>query len=186
MDEDKKLIENYFEGDTQALTFLIECNLKLIYRYAFRMTRSKEDAEDITQETFVKLWRNIEKFDLDKNFRTWLLGIAHNTAIDHLRKRKVFVFSDFDMNEEWGGFADTVADVAPLPPELFERAEKKNLLDAALGQLSPQAREVLMLYYEEDLTFAEIGDILNKPINTVKSQHRRALLVLKNILKGIV
>lgn len=178
--DDKKLIADYLEGDTEALAILVERNLKLIYRYAFRMTRDVEDAQDITQETFVKLWRNIEKFDLDKNFRTWLLGIAHNTALDLLRKKKDFVFSDFD--NETGGFSETIVDPAPLPPEIFERAEKKELLDDALGQISPTYREILTLYYEEDLTFAEIGTILNKPLNTVKSQHRRALSALKKIL----
>lgn len=179
-DEDKKLIANYLEGDTEALAILVEHNLKLVYRYAFRITRDVEDAQDITQETFVKLWRNIRKFDLDKNFHTWLLSIAHNTAIDLMRKRKDFVFSDFD--NETGDFSETIADPAPLPAEIFERAEKKKLLDDALGQISPTYREILTLYYEEDLTFAEIGTILNKPLNTVKSQHRRALSALKKIL----
>lgn len=181
-DEDKKLIAEYLAGDGEALAKLVEHNLKLIYRYAFRLARDEEDAEDITQETFVKLWRNIGKFDLDKNFRTWLLGIAHNTAIDLLRKKKVFVFSDFD--NEGGDFSETIADLTPLPPEIFARAEQKKLLDDALGQLSPASREILTLYYESDLTFAEIGAILNKSLNTVKSQHRRALQSLRKILES--
>lgn len=177
--EDKKIIEDYLLGNTGAFEVLVERNLRLVYRYAFRMARDKEDAEDIAQETFAKLWRNMRKFDTDKNFRTWLLGIAHNTAIDLLRKRKDFVFSDFD--NEGGDFSETIVDPAPLPPEIFERAEKNKLLDDALGQISPASREILTLYYEEDLTFNEIGTILNKPLNTVKSQHRRALLALKKI-----
>lgn len=182
--QDKKLIADYLEGDTDALALLIERNLKLVYRYAFRLARDAEDAEDITQETFVKLWRNIEKFDVNKSFRTWLLGIAHNTAIDLLRKRRAFVFSDFD--NETGDFSETIVDTAPLPPEIFERAEKKKLLDDALGQLSPTSREILALYYEEALTFNEIGTILNKPLNTIKSQHRRAMVALRKILEGLV
>lgn len=177
--KDKKLIEDYLEGNNVAFAELIELNLKLIYRYAFRMTRDIEDSEDITQETFVKLWKNIGKFDLDKNFRTWLLGIAHNTAIDFLRKKKDFVFSDFD--NDAGNFSETIADTALLPTEIFAQVEKKKLLDDALGRLSPMSREILILYYESDLTFAEIGTILNKPLNTVKSQHRRALSLLRKI-----
>ena len=182
--EDKKLIADYLGGDTGAFAVLVTHNLKLVYRYAFRMTKNEEDAEDITQETFVKLWRNIDKFDLDKNFRTWLLGIAHNTAIDFLRKRKNFVFSDFD--NEIGDFSETIADIAPLPPEIFARAEQKNLLEVALAKLSPLAREVLVLYFEEDLTFNEISTILKKPLNTVKSQQRRALLMLRKILEDLM
>lgn len=181
-DEDKKLTASYLNGDTEALAKLVERNLGLVYRYGFRMTRNDEDAQDVAQETFVKLWRNIQKFDSSKNFRTWLLGIAHNTAIDLLRKKKDIIFSDVNNIEEGGSFEESIVDVAPLPLEVFEQAEQKKLLDNALGQISPASREVLILYHEENLTFAQIGAILNKPLNTVKSQYRRALVSLRKIL----
>lgn len=181
---DNELVLKYIAGDTDVLTEIVARNIGLVYRYALRMTRDIEQAEDITQETFVKLWRNIHKFDTEKNFRTWLLGITHNTAIDFLRKRKIFVFSDFDTKDEGNAITDTLADIAALPPEIFEKVERKQLLDSALEQISPINREVLALYYEEDLTFNEIGEILNKPLNTVKSQHRRALEALRKILEG--
>lgn len=184
--EDKKLITDFLEGDADALALLIERNLKLVYRYAFRITRDTEDAEDITQETFVKLWKNIEKFDSDKNFRTWLLGIAHNTSIDLLRKRKSFVFSDFETSEGGNSITETIADPSPLAPEIFEQAEKRKLLDTALAKLPFMYREVLTLYFDEDLTFSEIGEILGKPLNTVKSQQRRALESLRKILKDLI
>lgn len=182
MEEDKKLIVDFLEGDVDALDVLVERNLKMVYRYAFRMTRDMEDAEDITQDTFVKLWKNIEKFDLDKNFRTWLLGIAHNTAIDLLRKKRDFVFSDFDTENSENSFSELIVDPVPLPAVVFENAEKKKILDKALENLSFESREVLTLYFEDDLTFSEIGDILNKPLNTVKSQYRRALIALRKFL----
>lgn len=181
---DNELILEYIEGEAEALTEIVARNIGLVYRYAFRMTKDTEQAEDITQETFVKLWKNIHKFDLEKKFRTWLLGIAHNTAIDYLRKRKIFVFSDFDTKDEGNAIIDTLADIAPLPSEIFEQVERKQLLDRALEEISPMHREVLALYYEEGLTFNEIGEILNKPLNTVKSQHRRALESLRKILEG--
>ncbi|MFZ2303379.1 MAG: RNA polymerase sigma factor [Minisyncoccia bacterium] len=180
---DNELILGYIEGDTEALTEIVARNIGLVYRYALRMTKDIEQAEDITQETFVKLWRNIHKFDTEKNFRTWILGIAHNTAIDFLRKRKISVFSDFDTKDERNAITDTLADIAPLAPEIFEKEETKKLLDSALEQISPMHHEVLALYYEEDLTFNEIGEILNKPLNTVKSQYRRALEELRKILE---
>lgn len=181
---DNELILEYIEGDTEALEEIVARNIGLVYRYALRMTMDVEQAQDITQETFVKLWRNIHKFDTERNFRTWLLGIAHNTAIDFLRKRKIFVFSDFNTRDDGNEIIDTLADTAPLPPELFEQAERKELLAHALEEISPMLREVLALYYEEGLTFNEIGEILNKPLNTVKSQHRRALEALRKILEG--
>lgn len=182
--DDKKLIEDFLDGDTQAFALLVEHNIKLVYRYVFRMTKNTEDAEDITQETFVKIWRNLHKFDFDKNFRTWILGIAHNTAIDTLRKRKSFAFSDFEIPDGADSISDTIADTAPLPPEIFARAEQRKLLDSALAQISPLYREILMLSLEEELTFNEIGIIFNKPLNTVKSQYRRALMTLRKILES--
>jgi RNA polymerase sigma-70 factor (ECF subfamily) len=181
--EDKKLIEEYLNGDNGALASLVERNLKLVYRFAFRLARDAHDAEDITQETFVKLWKSLQKFDSDKNFKTWLLSIAHNTAVDVLRKRRGFVFSDFDLPDGGNSIVDTLVDTAPLPPEIFIRAEDKKVLDSALGGLAPQYREVLNLHHEEELTFNEIGIILNKPLNTVKSQYRRAILALQEVLK---
>lgn len=182
--DDKHLVAEYLDGDIKVFAKIVERNLALVYRYAFRMTRDTGDAEDITQETFVKVWRHIKKYNTNQNFSTWLLSIAHNTAIDLLRKRKDFVFSDFD--NEIGDFSETIADIAPLPPEIFARAEQKKLLDGALGQLSPAYREILTLYNEEELTFAEIGAILDKSPNTVKSQYRRALLTLRKILESNV
>lgn len=184
IENDKQIITDYLEGKTGDFSLLVENNIKLVYRYAFRIARDVEDAEDITQETFVKVWKNIHKFDTDKNFKTWLLGIAHNTAIDLLRKRRSFVFSDFDTEKGGNSITDFLPDPGLLSPELFEQIELKNILDEALSELSPSYREVLTLYFEEDLTFKEIGEVLGKPLNTVKSQQRRALQALKELLTG--
>lgn len=183
--DDKKLIADYLEGDSEALTALIQHNLKLVYRFAFRMVGNQQDAEEITQDTLVKLWRNAKKFNPEQNFRTWLLSIAHNTAVDLLRKRKSFVFSDFDTDERMS-IEETIADPAPLPVEILMRAEEKMLLDKALAQISFTHKEVLILHYQEQLTFNEIGVIMNKPLNTVKSHHRRGLVALRKILEGAI
>lgn len=182
--DDKKFIADYLHGDEDALALLFAGNLQLVYRFAYRLTRDAHDAEDITQETFVKLWRNLQKFDSDKNFKTWLLSIAHNTAIDVLRKRRNFVFSDFDTKDGGNSIVDTLADDMPLPPELFSRAEERGLLDVALGKLTPVYREILVLHHEDELTFNDIGIILDKPLNTVKSQYRRAILTLRSFLEN--
>ena len=181
--DDKQLLANFIEGDSTALSILIDRNLKLVYRFAYRLTHDVHDAEDITQETFVKLWRNAHKFDENKVFKTWLLSIAHNTAIDLLRKRKNFVFSDFDTALGGNSVTDTLIDFSPLPDEAYSRAEDKKMLDAALLELSPSYREILVLHHEEGLTFSEIGHIVDKPLNTVKSGYRRALLALRKVLE---
>lgn len=181
--ENKKLVADFLAGDNKAFSQLLDHNLKLVYRFAYRLARNEADAEDIAQETFVKLWKNLAKFDQEMNFRTWLLHIAHNTAIDHLRKKRNFVFSDFDTPTGENSITDTLADPAPLPHELFVRAEEKKMLDDLLGKLTPVAREILTLHHEDGLTFNEISIIVGKSLNTVKSQYRRALLALRKLLE---
>ncbi len=151
--------------DDETMEILVQKHLRQVYNFAFRLTRDRETAEDIAQETFVKVWKNLKKYNPEKNFKTWLLAIAKNTALDYLRKKKTVSISDFD------DFADR--------PFL---AEDKNIFDNLLKKISPLYREIILLRYNDRLTFEEIGRILSRPLNTVKSQHRRALMHLKKIL----
>lgn len=179
---DQELLREYLEGDGEALQMLVRRYLKPLYNYTYRLSGNASDAEDITQETFVKVWRHAAKFHADENFKTWLFTIAHRTALDHLRKKKRLVFSDFASEDGENFFADTASDTEPLADELFAKAEDKALIERVVAKLSTTHQEVLMLYYTEELTFDEIGKVLGKSINTVKSQHRRALMALKKLL----
>ena len=87
-ESDKQLIINYLKGDEKSLELLIQSYLKPIYSFVYRCTGNTQDAEDVTQEVFVKVWRNLKKFDQRKSFKTWIFAIAKNTAFDHLKKRK--------------------------------------------------------------------------------------------------
>jgi len=188
---DNDLIAKYLKGDEDALPALINRHLKTIYNFCYRMLGNSQDAEDVTQETFVKAWRHLKKYRHGENFKTWLFAISRNTAIDLLRKKKRLVFSDFSAkggsafggeNEEWS-FLDTLADKEPLPDESIIRAADEQILENLLQQLPLHYREVLLLYYHHDITFDEIGIILDKPLNTVKSQHRRGLAALRDLLQ---
>jgi RNA polymerase sigma-70 factor (ECF subfamily) len=179
---DQELLRKHIDGDDEALPLLIRRYLKPVYNFTYRLSNNAADAEDITQETFVKVWRHAEKFHPDENFKTWIFTIAHRSAVDLLRKKKQLVFSDFANEDGESNFVDTLRDTEPLADELFKKAEEKALIESALTKLSVTYREVLMLYYTEELTFDEIGKVLGKPLNTVKSQHRRALLALRKLL----
>ncbi len=179
---DEQFIEEHLEGNPHALGVLINRHLASIYNYTYVMTGSSADAEDITQETFVKVWRHIKKYRPQQSFKTWLFTIAHRTAIDWLRKRKHLHFSDFDDDEDGNTLTEKLADTQALPDEVLARAYDKAFLEKMLLTLHPRYREVLNLYYFEELTFDEIGTILRKPLNTVKSQHRRALIALRKNL----
>jgi RNA polymerase sigma-70 factor (ECF subfamily) len=179
---DEELITLYLKGDTDALNVLIQKHLNSVYSFVRSIVYSDTDAEDTTQETFVKLWKNIKKYKEGNNFKSWLLTIAKNTAYDFLRKRKNIPFSQFENDDGGNVLIDTLADTEASAIELIIFAENKETIKKALEHISPLYREVLLLRHGEDMTFEEIGKILHKPLNTVKSQHRRALIELRNII----
>ncbi len=179
---DKQLIFDYLVGDESALHELVRRYLKALYNFVYRLTNNTEDAEDITQEIFIKVWKNIKQYDQNYSVKTWLFAIARNTTIDWLRKKRDLVFSDFETSEGENILLDTLTDPMPLSDEIMARAEDKKFLDHALSKLPLMYREVIVLRYQDGLTFNEIGNVVGKPLDTVKSQHRRALIALRKLL----
>lgn len=182
---DKQLVWDYLNGDETALNFIIKRHLKLVYNFAYRLTGNAQVSEDISQETFIKIWKNIKKYDPNQEFKTWLLAIAKNTAIDWIRKRKDFVFSSFETEEGKNMLTDFLADYAPRPDKIAIQAEDKEFIGWLLDQLSQEDREIISLHYNDNLTFEKIGRILDRPLNTVKSRHHRTLFFLKNLIQKI-
>jgi len=182
-DNDKKLVNQYLEGDEKALEILISQYLKPIYGFVYRYVANRSDAEDITQETFVRMWRNLKKFDRQKNFKTWIFTIAKNAAIDFFRKKKAIPFSEFNNEKGENVILDTLEDPAFLPDEILERKDTSNLITSAVEKLSSSNQLLISLRYNNQFTFREIAEFLGEPINTVKSRSRRAVMVLKKLLK---
>lgn len=181
---DRQLIADYLEGDEQALASLIDRHLPAVYHFALGLTHDAHAAEDIAQESFVKAWKNIRRFIPSESFKAWVFSIARNTAIDLLRKKREIAFSSFETQSGENPLAAALADSAPLPDELLERAEDIAHVQRLLEGLGPRYRDVLKLRYEQGMTFAEIGRALKKPLHTVKSQHRRALVMLERALQA--
>lgn len=179
---DEQLITDYLKGDEKALEVLIERYLKLIYSFVYRHVYNASEAEDITQETFVRAWRNLKKFDRRRIFKTWIFSIAKNACIDFLRKKKTIPFVEFENEEGENMLTQTLVDTNPLPDEILERADEAKRLSATIGKLPVKYRMVLFLRYNDHFSFREIGEILEEPLNTVKSRHRRGLVLLKNLL----
>lgn len=180
---DKELILRHLEGDSEAFALLLDRYLTPIYNFAYRLCGNAEEAQDIAQETFIKAWEHIEKFRIDDSFKTWIYQIARNTTIDHLRKKKHIQFTDMENSEGENPLIERTADILPLPDELYRRAEERELLEKLLDELPIIYKEVLVLYYNEELNFREIAEIQGKPIDTVKSQHRRAAMLLRKLIE---
>ena len=183
---DEDLIRDYLAGDESAFAELTRRHLGGVYSFVARFVGNAEEADDITQETFLKAWKNLKKYNQSSSkFKTWLFRIARNSAIDFLRKKKHVPFSQFDTEGGVNVLTETVADAEDLPDTLLMKLEDAKELHAVLEQLPPKAREILLLYYTNEFTFEEIGTLLGEPANTVRSRHRRALQALRKILHQI-
>ena len=182
MKTDDELIEGYEAGDESAFSELLDRYLDAVYSFALRLTGSKDDAEDVSQETFLKAWKSLKRFRKGANFKTWLFAIARNASIDSLRKKKPALFGQLSWadGEE---FEHGIADNAPSADVLLDRDFSKGRLDEALANIAPIYREILLLHYHEDMTLEEAALTLDIPLNTAKSRDRRALIALRKLLE---
>lgn len=179
---DQYYIERSLSGDTDAFSHLVSRYLSSVYGFISYRLGSTHMSSDITQEVFLKAWKHLHTFKTDKNFKTWLLAIARNSAIDYSRKKREFVFSDIDSSED-DSFEESIVDEALGVDELFEQKETMDVLQAALKTVSSESRSILLLHSIDGLTFDEISRIVGAPIDTVKSRYRRALLRLRSVLR---
>ena len=179
---DEQLVEEYLNGDEKSLEVLIKKYLKPVFGFAYGFVNNMAEAEDITQEVFVKIWKNIKKFDKKKNFKIWIFSIAKNTAIDFLRKKKPVLFSEFENDAGKNLFIDKLVDPAPLPSEIFDRIGLEKMVSESLTKIPPKFRQVLLMHYNMQFNFREIAEILEESENTVRSRHRRALIMLRQVV----
>jgi RNA polymerase sigma-70 factor (ECF subfamily) len=179
-----ELIVKAQSGNQQALNFLIQRFLPDVFNLSLRYMQNSFDAEDATQEAFVKIWKNLERFDTDKSFKNWILEVTKNTCLDILKKKRIIPFSAFETEDGTNALTDTLASNDLSLLELVEQSGLKNTLQRLSRKLSPVYQKILFLYYDQELNFREISEELDEPINTVKSRHRRALLMLRKLLTG--
>ncbi len=179
---DEALVAEYLAGDESVFATLVQRHLKSIYSFALRSVG--DEAEDVVQDTFLKVWKNIKTYEpRNAQFKTWLMSIARNTVIDYLRKKKSFVFSDFN-NEQGESFIENIPDSELLPDESVAQAHDARDIKEVLEKLSAQNREVILLRFMNHMTFEEISEVLGEPLNTVKSRSHRGLLQLRQYLEA--
>jgi RNA polymerase sigma-70 factor (ECF subfamily) len=174
---DEKLAELVQKGDKEKFGQLMERYEKKLFRYGRKFLSNQDNIEDVVQEVFIKTYQNIKSFDLTQKFSPWIYRIAHNTYINTLKKhsRNPLYFFDFDT---------LVAHPVYDDPQVKEKEqiELQKIIENSLDTLSPGYREIIILYYLENLSYKEIADILHIPIGTVGIRLMRAKESLKKSL----
>ncbi len=185
MDE-KKWLKQAADGDPKAFEQLVVKYQTPIYNFCLRIVGNSEDAADMTQETFLKVWRSLDSFHGESAFSTWLFRLASNTCLDYLRslKRKPVLpltVADADGEEQ----TMDVADEAPSPEDSLIIKEERSALQEAMGSLDAEQRQILTLRVVNDLSYTEIAQVLNLKEGTVKSRLARAREHLRKKLEKI-
>ncbi len=174
--EEKRQAVRASAGDRRAYAWLVERHQGAIHRYLARMIRDPETARDLEQDTFLKAFQALPGWRPQAAFRTWLFRIAHNRALDHLRRAR------HERTEPLDAVLD-VPDPAPGPHARLETARKVSQLESALATLSPAHREVLLLREIEDLSYDDIARALDLSPGTVRSRIARARAALLEALR---
>jgi RNA polymerase sigma-70 factor (ECF subfamily) len=179
--DDEKLVTLSLAGDQTAFEILVKRYATPIYNFVGQFIGYGTTAEDIAQESFIKVWRSLKKFDQSKRFKPWLYRIARNTAFDYLRKqKKEYSLEMLDEKEE--SYDYLFPDSKPNPFEHIVLAQSREAIFDFVSQLPAIYATVLKLYYLEEFSLPEIASILAESIDTIKSRHRRALLKLETLL----
>ena len=175
---DEELARKVQKGDKQSFNLLVSRYSEKIFRYAKRFLYNPEDAEDATQDVFLKTYENIQSFNTNKRFSPWIYRVAHNTFINIIRKKKREKIEFIDLDTVLPHFVSHNT----LEKDISDKFDLK-LLENDIKKLSVKYREIIVLYYFEEKNYAEISDILNIPVSTVGVRLKRAKEKLTNIDK---
>jgi RNA polymerase sigma-70 factor, ECF subfamily len=182
---DDQIIERTLAGETDAFSLLVRRWERPIYGLSLRMLGRDEDARDVCQETFLAAFRNLRKFRGDAKFSSWLYRIALNACHSRMRKRGNVVEQSIDLEDDEGRKFELADDDAELMPERMQRDQLAFQVRKALHALPPEMRQVIVMKEYEELTFAEIADILAIPVSTVKSRLYTGLQQMRSRLEKL-
>ncbi|HEY4045778.1 MAG TPA: RNA polymerase sigma factor [Acidobacteriaceae bacterium] len=182
------LVKRCLDGDNLAWTELVRAQHKRVYALCYRFTGSAHDAEDLTQDVFIKIYGNLRTFDLAKgSFQTWLTTLTRNLLVDHFRRTRQQRVTD-SMDAGWDNaddpkFPDPTADPRSSPHDAAVRKELERMVQAALSKVSPELREAVILRDLQDMDYKEISQVLRIPEGTVKSRISRGRAELARLLE---
>jgi RNA polymerase sigma-70 factor, ECF subfamily len=179
-------VERARSGDNDAFRVLVEHHSRAVFRLAFRMTGNEEDAEDVVQETFLRAYRHLSRYDARSSFSTWLYRIASNYSLDLIRMRKRHEEKRERGTSEERDFLEAMPGGGPGPDRIVYGGQVKDQLNAALDELSAQERTAFVLRHFEGLSIEEIGQSLGTGTNATKHSIFRAVQKLRRSLEPIL
>ena len=182
MDQDLELLKRCLAGENSAWEALLRLYTRKVYNLCYRFTGRPDEAEDLTQEVFIKIFQTLRSYDAGQgSFSTWLHRVARNHLVDHYRRTK--------RDRMTSSIEDDPATIEEKPGPgagptgLIEARERQELLQQGLDKLSPDLREAVILRDLHDLDYVEIAQVLGVPQGTVKSRINRGRLELARVLK---
>jgi len=182
------LVRRCLDGDAAAWEEIVRLHQRRIYNFCYRFTNSADNADDLTQEVFIKIYRTLSSYAVEKGaFTTWLTTLTRNLLVDHFRRTKqdrITDSIDAGLTEEQDSqsLSDRLPDRGPSPADRLASQETQKLVRAALARLSPDLREAVILRDLQDMDYKEISQVLRVPEGTVKSRINRGRTELARLL----
>lgn len=168
-EQERQWIQQALQGDDAAFGCLVESYQKPVFHLCYRMLGNSNDAEDAAQESFIRAYRYLKKYDPDRSFATWLLSIASHYCIDRMRKRQLTTVSTAVIP------ADIVPDRnAPNPERVYREQEKEAVIQSLMQELNPIDRAAMVLRYWHEYSEVEIAEALDLTVSAVKSRLYRS------------
>ncbi len=183
------LVRRCIAGDAAAWEEIVQVNSRRIYNICYRFTGSASDADDLTQEVFIKIYRTLSSYDVNRGaFMTWVTTVTRNLLVDHFRKARQDRMTDSldaapSDHEDAMPLSERIPDGAPAPDSNVKSRETREAVHAALQKLSPELREAVILRDLQDMDYREIAVTLKVPEGTVKSRINRGRAELARLLQ---
>ena len=176
---EKELVSKILSGDLGYFEVFVEKYKRLVSHVVFRLISNSAEREDLCQDVFLKIYKNLKNFTFEAKLSTWIAKIAYNTSINHLEKKKASLFEDFTPE---GETIDSLSGSMSFPDEIAVEKNISDLLHAEIEKLPPVYRTIITLYHLDEMSYGEIVDITGLPEGTVKSYIFRARQLLKKRL----
>lgn len=183
-----QLVRRCLAGDSSAWEEIVRLHNRRIYNLCYRFTNSPDDAQDLTQDVFIRVYRTLASYNVEKGaFTTWLTTLTRNLLVDHFRRSKqdrVTDSIDAGLREEEDSLSlsDRLEDPGPSPDDRLASKETQKVVQGALQRLSPDLREAVILRDLQDMDYKEIAAVLRVPEGTVKSRINRGRMELARLL----